>query len=79
MAVKERQHIYALQITWLLFLLETDVPCADNLDFESSLAEVEAQLHFAILRACNVHNRNEIDTMEAFSFRQKLYIVPKPF
>lgn len=56
MAVK-RSDTRAFQITWLLLLLETDVPCANNLDFESSLAEVKAQLHFAVLRACNVHDR----------------------
>lgn len=56
MAVK-RSDTRAFQITWLLLLLETDVPCANNLDFESSLAEVKAQLHFAVLRACNLHDR----------------------
>lgn len=47
---------HLLRITWLLFLLGADVPCADHLDLEISLAEIETQLHLAVLRTCGYHS-----------------------
>jgi len=50
-----------LKITWLLLLLETDIPCTDNFNLESSLAQVKAQLHFTVLRTCNIRKCDKVD------------------